>query len=269
MGAQCCQVSTPDARPRGNMQSVSAPSGGHSQFRAPPAQKFAVQPIRDYRINYKEKGLVKKQGSVFTVASVEFKSQFVCRKVKMSEMPCQSMEAVNRHLQALSNLEHPHLCKFIEAFEDKGWLYLIYEKANHVTLFEHIRAKSSLTEEEAADYLRQAAMALAVAHSQGVVHGRLSPRSLILADEDMDDDDEIDTQIKICDMGQVFVLRPSVLDHEDSSKLLEVQKYAISPELALRELQTQTDGTLPRGADKSDVWALGVVFYHALRHNTV
>jgi len=162
----------------------------------------------------------------------------------------------------LSNLEHPHVCKFIEAFEDKSSVYMIYEKANPQTLFEHIRAKSSLTEEEAADYMRQSAMAMAVAHSQGVVHGRISPRSIILADEE--EDEECDTQIKICDLGQSFVIRPDVLAAEDSEKVLDVQRYAISPELACDEIPKTTTGVIPRGAEKSDIWALGVVFYHML-----
>ena len=38
-----------------------------------------------------------------------------------------------------------------------------------MTLFEHILDRASLTEEEAADYLRQAAMALSVAHSQAAL----------------------------------------------------------------------------------------------------
>jgi len=183
-------------------------------------------------------------------------------------VPCQAADALARHLQNLSALEHPHVCRLIEAFEDKQQLVLVYERANPVTLFEHIRERSSLTEEEAADYLRQVAMALSVAHSQGIVHGRLSPRSLVLSHEEEEEDDDTETQLRICDMGQGWVLRPSLLEAEATQKSFEVETYAISPELACKDLVVAPDSAVPRGAEKNDIWALGVIFYHMLSGTT-
>lgn len=233
-----------------------------------------IRSFKEYRLRYKEKGAVRQHAKANLVTSSDFLGDYVCRKIKKADMPCKDMEAVRRHLTTLSNLEHPHICRFIEAFEDKDTMFLIYEKGHHLTLFEHVTAKSSLTEEEAADYMRQAAMALSVAHSQGIVHGRFSPRCVILADEEEEArDDELDhdeeefepdTQIKICDMGQAFILKPDLMSCDEDSRILEVQKYAVSPELACQDLVPSKDGTAPRGADKSDMWALGIVFYHML-----
>jgi len=226
-----------------------------------------IRSFKEYKLRYKEKGSIRQYSKVNLVTCTDYPGKYVCRKIKRVDMPCQDMAAVRRHLNLLSNLEHPHICRFIEAFEDKDTLFLIYERANSLTLFEHVTAKSSLTEEEAADYMRQAAMALSVAHSQGIAHGRFSPRTLILADEeDEEEEDEngCDTQIKICDMGQVFILRTDLLRLEDDSKNLEVQKYAMSPELASSDIDMRGDGCIPRGAEKNDMWALGVVFYHML-----
>lgn len=142
-------------------------------------------------------------------------------------------------------------------FADADSYYLIYELADKTTLFDHIRSRSSFSEENGADFTRQVAMALALAHSQGVVHGRLSPNSLILAPEDEEDDEDAQTQVKLCDMGQSFFLRPSRL--EDGKK--ENLSY-IAPELAWNELKIE--GTVPKGADKLDMWALGAVIYHML-----
>jgi len=263
--ARCCNVSTPEA---GRQRQSSHPNGrGAASSDARRASRegqhvLEVRGFKDYKLRYKEKGSVKQNSRATLVVSSDHGAQYICRKFKMSEMPCQDMAHINRHFQNLSNLEHPHVCKFIEAFEDRTSIYLIYEKANPQTLFEYIRAKSSLTEEEAADYMRQSAMAMAVAHGQGIVHGRLSPRSIILADDE--EDEECDTQLKICDLGQVFAIRPNVLAAEDSEKVLDVQRYAISPEVACDEIPKTTDAAVPRGAEKNDIWALGVIFYHML-----
>lgn len=200
-----------------------------------------------------------------TVVLKDLNTSQVCRKLKMSEMPCSCMADIVSHCQALSSLEHPHLCKLIEVFEDGSYLYLIYEKASTITLFDHIQERGSLVEEEAADYLRQAAMALCLAHAQGIVHGRLSVRSLILANEDeQDEDEECDTQLKICDIGQAYVLRPPLFAAAETEKSLELEQYACSPEYLQNELTPTGYAELPRNADKNDIWALGTIFFHML-----
>jgi len=206
--------------------------------------------------------------NVSSVVSTEIAhAEYVCRKLKISELPCQDMTALGKYSQSLSSLEHPHICRFVEMFEDKTHIFMVYEKANPVTLFEHIRERSSLTEEDAADYLRQVAMALSVAHSQGIVHGRMSPRSLILSREE-EDDEACGTQLKVCDMGQGWVVRPGILETEASTKSFEIETYALSPEVAGEDLTGCSDCSVPKGADKSDIWAVGVIFYHMLSGTT-
>jgi calcium-dependent protein kinase len=215
---------------------------------------------------YKDKGPVKAGSKVTRVVLGGSSAEYVCRKLPMADMPCKNRESLARHCQLLSTLEHPHVCKFIECFDDadRRNLYLIYEKVNATTMFDHIIDRSSLTEGEAADYLRQTAMALSVAHSQGIVHGRLSPRTLILS-HDEEDDEDVDTQLKVCDMGQGFVLRPSLLEAEQR---LEVERYALSPEVANQELTSvvgdDSQQLVPKNAEMNDIWALGVIFYHML-----
>lgn len=286
MGASvgCCSVavsSPEDGRPplsalspnsargfRSEGSGYRSEGGGRGRRSSVVASLPGARDAQDYKKHYKEKGpLDKKTPNVLTVVSTEHQGQYVCRRLKVSEIPCDNKVLMNHHINALNSFDHPHACKFIEAFESTEHMFLIYEKANPTQLSEHIRLKGSLCEEECADYLRQCAMALSVAHSQGIYHGRLSPKSIILADTDEDDDEESDAQIKICDMGQGFIWRPSIVDLPDSDKALAVQKYAMTPELATGDLDSSGGGA-PSGAGKCDVWALGVTFYHLLAGTT-
>jgi len=63
------------------------------------------------------------------------------------------------------------------------------------------------------------------------------------------------------------LLRPSLLDLDESKKNLRLINHAMSLEVADGELPCSDDGVLPEGADKADVWALGVVFYSLLTGN--
>merc|ERR1712060_276974 len=50
-----------------------------------------------------------------------------------------------------------------------------------------------------------------------------------------------------------------------SEKGKELEKYALCPEMALKDLvSVKNSGTPPKGAEKADMWALGVIVYHML-----
>eukprot|EP00747_Dinoflagellata_sp_TGD_P108454 gnl/TRDRNA2_/TRDRNA2_170420_c1_seq2.p1 gnl/TRDRNA2_/TRDRNA2_170420_c1~~gnl/TRDRNA2_/TRDRNA2_170420_c1_seq2.p1 ORF type:complete len:1058 (-),score=218.36 gnl/TRDRNA2_/TRDRNA2_170420_c1_seq2:50-2824(-) len=111
-------------------------------------------------------------------------------------------------------------------------------------------------------------MALAEAHAVGAVHGRLSPHSLVLA---ADDAKQMVPQVKVCDFGQAFVVRPGILPNREES--LEVADYILSPETlslvaADQQAASVTAGAgfyeVPPGVSKQDVWALGVMAYHTI-----
>jgi len=248
MGARCCTLS----------QGAKSETLAVERRIQKTAKTNNLKTYKEFQDAYSQKGPIRPGTSALDVKLKELGKGFVCRKLKKSLVPCKNPSDISKYCQALSGLEHPHLCRFIEAFEDNTYIYLIYERAGTTTLFENIQERASLTEEEAADYLRQAAMALSVAHSQGIVHGRLSPKEEDAAEEDCD------VQIKICDIGQGFVLRPPLFSTEETTKGLELERYAISPEYIQKELVLDGKLELPRHAEKNDIWALGMIFFHML-----
>lgn len=240
-----------------------------------------------------------KSRNLMLVKSQDTGSEYVCRTLDRRRMPTADRDAVQKHLQQLNGLEHPHLCKFVEAFEDGQRLFLVYEKAQDVTLFEHIGTCETFGEDDAAEYVRQIAMALSVAHEEGIVHGCLNPNKLLVETEDCFADvsprDEVDegedgqpfpAQVKVCDMGQVLVLKETPLQalqrslkkdsgpsdgasnsiYKDggSSGPHRAAVECIAPELAWGEVQEAEPGAAEAAAQKLDIWSLGCIVYHML-----
>lgn len=259
--ARCCAVNLPSKGERSDVQAIRT---------AKTVTELAeVKTAAQMKSLYSDKGPLAKRSGKCKVTEVTCRTssgKYVCRRLPASQMPCKNMQMVNKHCQALSGMEHPHICKFLEAFKDENFIYLIYEKADTVTLFEYICERSRLTEEESADYVRQIIMALSVAQASGVAHGRLSPRSLILAFPERDEEEESLAQVKICDMGQAFILRPPVAHgaEAEGEPMDERVRYYMSPELASQELTADEKGVTPSKAYASDIWALGCVVYHML-----
>lgn len=263
MGANCA-VSNIDVIHRSKTTIQSSSSS---------ASTLTVKQAEVFNERYEHKGSSSKVSRLLYVRERSTNAEYVCRKIERWFAPCRDGNAVNTHLRNLNSLDHPHLCKFVEAFEDTEFWYLIYEKADAMTLFRHIQAGESFCEEDAAEYTRQIAQSLAVSHEQDIVHGRLSPSKILIAPMDQDpregnsdDEDEPPAQVKICDHGQGVILREGAIDQLQRAKSgnsLEPRRDLVecmAPEVAWDEV----DKIDRSKAHKMDIWSLGCIVYHML-----
>mmetsp|Transcript_143238 Transcript_143238/g.260057 ORF Transcript_143238/g.260057 Transcript_143238/m.260057 type:complete len:592 (-) Transcript_143238:88-1863(-) len=229
-----------------------------------PEDALVLRPTKEFKAEYIERTKINPAAKVIAVQQRMSSQEYALRKLPMAGMPCQIPEELGKHCSALESLEHPHVCKFVEGFQDKNEVYLIYEKADAQTLFDYVKTEGKLKEQDAADYVRQVTMALKVAHSQKIYHGRLCASKIILALPMDDDEDDDNVQLKICDMGQVFILRPAPHEAPQTAKSLTTERYCVTPELAAGDLTSQQKPVYPAGVDKNDMWALGAIIYHLM-----
>jgi serine/threonine-protein kinase HSL1 (negative regulator of Swe1 kinase) len=119
---------------------------------------------------------------------------------------------------------------------------MILEYVENGELFDYIRRKQCLCEEEAMLFFRQILSALGYCHSFNICHRDLKPENILL---------DQDGNVKIADFGMAALHQTP--DHK-------LQTSCGSPHYAAPEV---IDGKSYRG-DKIDIWSMAVILYAAL-----
>lgn len=147
-------------------------------------------------------------------------------------------QRLQRELQALSKLEHPHILPVLDYGEQDGIGYCVTPYIEHGTLKERI-AEGPLSIEETDSILAQVADALQFIHEAGLVHRDIKPGNVLLDDTG---------QVWLTDFGLAKEMQADS-DLTDSNCLMGTPFY-MAPELVEH----------PASAT-SDIYALGVVLY--------
>jgi len=141
-----------------------------------------------------------------------------------------------REAQAISALNHPHICTLFDVGPD----YLVMELLEGRTLAELIREEGPLERADVVRFGAEIADALAEAHAAGIVHRDLKPANIILTRRG----------VKVLDFGLAKVAI------EESRELTPTKNVMGTPAYMAPE---QLDGE--EADPRSDLFALGLVLY--------
>ncbi len=148
--------------------------------------------------------------------------------------------------KAASNISDPNVLNVTDSgMGSDGTVYIIYESADGRTLREVMAEKGPMDAAEAVSIARQSAAALAAAHSAGVVHGNLSPDSILVAGE------VGSARVKVFDFGLADVSDAN----RPGTTIVDRPAEYMSPE--------QCSGAVDAD-DRSDLYSLGVILYEML-----
>lgn len=100
-------------------------------------------------------------------------------------------------------MDHPHILKLYEYFEDEKNFYIITEMCKGGELFDKIVEKEFFTEPEAAHVLKQILQGINYCHAQNIVHRDLKPENFLYETK------EDSSDIKIIDFGLSKILQPN------------------------------------------------------------
>jgi serine/threonine protein kinase len=152
------------------------------------------------------------------------------------------LERFRREARAVAQLNHPHVVGVIDAAEDDGTPYIVFEYVEGETLKDRIRRFGRLPVGEAVAYAIEIARALGAAHDQQIVHRDVKPQNVLIDEEGA---------AKVTDFGIARSLTEEGLTAD--GRVLGTTDY-VSPEQAL-------------GQDvgpQSDLYSLGIVLFEML-----
>uniref|UniRef100_A0A8C9PH48 BR serine/threonine kinase 1 n=1 Tax=Spermophilus dauricus TaxID=99837 RepID=A0A8C9PH48_SPEDA len=162
----------------------------------------------------------------------------IVNREKLSESVLMKVE---REIAILKLIEHPHVLKLHDVYENKKYLYLVLEHVSGGELFDYLVKKGRLTPKEARKFFRQIVSALDFCHSYSICHRDLKPENLLLDEKN---------NIRIADFGMASL--------QVGDSLLETS--CGSPHYACPEVikGEKYDGR------RADMWSCGVILFALL-----
>ena len=160
---------------------------------------------------------------------------------EMSEQ-AEQLERFRQEARAVAKISHPNVVSVIDAGEDGGYPYIVFEYVEGETLKQRIARIGALDIQEAIAYAIEIARGLSIAHGRNLVHRDIKPQNVLIDDEG---------RAKLTDFGISRQLEQAGMTA--TGRVLGTTDY-VAPEQAMGH-----------GADpRSDIYSLGVVLYEML-----
>jgi serine/threonine-protein kinase len=182
--------------------------------------------------------------STVYLARDETLERWVAAKVlhrEISDQPDQ-IERFRREARAVAQVSHPNVVAVIDAGEDGGHPYIVFEYVDGETLKQRIDRLGRLPVVEAAAYGIEVGRGLAAAHAQRLIHRDVKPQNVLIDPEG---------RAKVTDFGIARSLESDGLTK--TGRVLGTTDY-VAPEQAMGQAVDA----------RCDVYSLGVLLYEML-----
>jgi hypothetical protein len=152
------------------------------------------------------------------------------------------LERFRREARSAARLSHPHVVTVIDAGEDDGRPFIVFEYVEGETLKERIRRLGRLPIAEAIAYSIEIGRGLMAAHAERIVHRDVKPQNVLI---------DAEGRAKVTDFG---IARSLELDGLTAAgRVLGTTDY-VAPEQAVGDGATE----------QSDIYSLGVCLWEML-----
>jgi eukaryotic-like serine/threonine-protein kinase len=153
-------------------------------------------------------------------------------------------ERFQRELEVLNTLQHPAILRGLGSGKYNRIPYLVTEFIDGQSLRTLIEAQAPMLPEQAIPLIRKIADGMAYCHANGVVHRDLKPENILITAEG---------QPVIMDFGLALTKAAHRVTYSNLSATMGTPDY-MAPE--------QIEGQ--RGDQRTDIYALGTIFYELL-----
>jgi len=179
---------------------------------------------------------------VFTAVKIRDQEapKMAVKVFKKHKLAKDDIESLHTEIRLLDKIDHPHIIKFTDAYEDKNHFYVVTELVTGGELFDRLSQRRVYNEYEACKTVKVILETMDYLHGIGIVHRDLKPENLLLTS--MEDNSDL----KIADFG----FAKEIKDLKDQETICGTPQY-IAPEILLQE----------KYGTAVDIWSVGVITY--------
>ena len=151
-----------------------------------------------------------------------------------------------REAQMIAGMDHPHIVRVTDVFEENGTAYYVMENLTGGSLADKVKKEGHLSEAEAEKYIRQVADALAYIHSLNTVHLDIKPSNILLNAK-----------------GAAVLIDFGISKHYDDSGE-QTSSTPVGTSKGFAPLEQSLSGDVSQFRPSTDIYSLGATLYYLL-----
>lgn len=160
---------------------------------------------------------------------------------------CNYRRKFRREAENLSKMNHPHIVKVLEVFDENNTTYYVMEFLDGGSLDDYVKQRGYVPEADALGMMHEICSALKYMHDRKMLHLDLKPKNIMRT---------LDGHVKLIDFG--LSKQYDTNGEPESSTILGFGTPGYAP---IEQVNYKQDGSFPATLD---IYALGATFYKLL-----
>ncbi|XP_028623948.1 serine/threonine-protein kinase 33 [Grammomys surdaster] len=188
-------------------------------------------------------------GMVIEAIDKETGAKWAIKKVNKEKAGSSAVKLLEREVNILKTVKHQHIIHLEQVFETPQKMYLVMELCEDGELKEVLDQKGHFSENETRLIIQSLASAIAYLHNKDIVHRDLKLENIMVKSSFIDDNNEMNLNIKVTDFGL------AVQKHGSRSEGM-MQTTCGTPIYMAPEVINAHDYS-----QQCDIWSIGVIMY--------
>lgn len=188
-------------------------------------------------------------GVVKEVTHITSGQQYAMKMVNKDKPGSTSIQLLEREIEVLNRVNHPHLIQLIEVYETQKKVFLVLEMCRGGELSDLLKEKNRFKEDEVKELMKQLAEAVVYMHDKDMVHRDLKLENILLSTSESSEQ----FNIKVADFGLCHMKGLPGCDELMHSRCGTL--YYMAPEVLKNKHEY---------SKLCDVWSMGVIMYALL-----